>query len=107
MAESSQETAILRGPTFTDTAGRLLFTLDASYSQAHEFAAEVTDHPVEDGIDQRLIAALRESLGLATGAESLPMAAQGVAAQGKGLQWHISLSHDGPIASAVVTLGLA
>ena len=57
-------------------------------------------------------ATLRESLGFATDAESLPVAvqgmpAQGAAAQGKGLQWHISLSHDGPIASAVVTLGLA
>ncbi|MCI1673033.1 MAG: 4'-phosphopantetheinyl transferase superfamily protein [Bifidobacterium tibiigranuli] len=65
-------------------------------------------------------ATLRESLGFATEVESLPVAAQGVAgaaaqgvaesgaaAQSKGLQWHISLSHDGPIASAVVTLGLA
>jgi holo-[acyl-carrier protein] synthase len=81
-------------------------------------------------------ATLRKSLGFAIEAESLSVAAQGVegqnvtapaaaqgvkghgvaaqgvaepgaAAQGKGLQWHISLSHDGPIASAVVTLGLA
>ncbi|KAE8126711.1 MULTISPECIES: holo-ACP synthase [Bifidobacterium] len=62
-------------------------------------------------------ATLRESLGFATEAESLSVAAQsveaqgvaepGVAARSKGLQWHISLSHDGPIASAVVTLGLA
>lgn len=51
MATSSQETAILRGPSFTDSLGQLVLTLDASYSQQHEFAAEVTDHPVEDGVD--------------------------------------------------------
>ncbi len=51
MATSSGETAILRGPSFTDSAGQVILTLDASYSQQHEFAAEVTEHPVEQGID--------------------------------------------------------
>jgi len=51
MATSSQETAILRGPAFTATDGQLILTLDASYSQRHEFAADTTDHPVEDGVD--------------------------------------------------------
>jgi hypothetical protein len=51
MATSSGETAILRGPSFTDASGQVVLTLDASYSQQHEFAAEVTEHPVEQGID--------------------------------------------------------
>jgi hypothetical protein len=51
VATTLSETAIIRGPSFTDADGQVVLTLDASYSQQHEYSAEATDHPVEDGIN--------------------------------------------------------
>ncbi len=42
---------IIAGPRLETDGGGVIIELDASISQSHELGAEVTDHPVEDGVD--------------------------------------------------------
>jgi hypothetical protein len=50
MAEIT-ETTIIRAPVLYNSTGMASLTLNASLSQSHEYSCDVTQHPVEEGID--------------------------------------------------------
>ena len=46
-----EEVLVKVGPSLMTPGGLLLLTLDASITQSHNYTAQVTVHPVEDGAD--------------------------------------------------------